>query len=284
MSKTLRLKVFQAQFGFYDSVVAAPSQAAALRAWGTHQNLFADGEAQVTTDEAAVEAAMAHPETPLRRAVGSNDGFALEPTGFPRSRTRRSARRPRSAPAKAGNQRRSSRRPTDPSSTRPKPPYARSTKIASARRRISGCGKTSSRPRSRPRRTPMSRRARRAARRRWWTRAQPIARPAARTELSPPCGPWPSARRAWRRLGGRFRCALVFAGQAGAQGGHQVDDIGVVRLGDLGRLVALLLVLDQRLQRLLVAVDELAGIERAFLLLDDLLGDGDHRRRPAWRR
>ena len=78
-----KLKVFQAQFGFYDTVVAAPSQAAALRAWGVNQNLFASGEATVTTDEAAVAAATAHPETPLRRAVGSNDAFALEPTSLP---------------------------------------------------------------------------------------------------------------------------------------------------------------------------------------------------------
>jgi hypothetical protein len=78
-----KLKVFQAQFGFYDTVVAAPSQAAALRAWGTHQNLFASGEAKVTTDEAAIAAATAHPETPLRRAVGSKDAFVLEPTRLP---------------------------------------------------------------------------------------------------------------------------------------------------------------------------------------------------------
>jgi hypothetical protein len=79
-----KLKVFQAQFGFYDTVVAAPSQAAALRAWDTHQNLFASGEAKITTDEAAVAAALAHPETPLRRAVGSKDAFALEPTSLPK--------------------------------------------------------------------------------------------------------------------------------------------------------------------------------------------------------
>jgi hypothetical protein len=78
------LKVFQAQFGFYDSVVAASSQVAALRAWGTHQNLFADGQARVTTDAAAVKAALAHPETPLRRAVGSNDGFELKPANLPK--------------------------------------------------------------------------------------------------------------------------------------------------------------------------------------------------------
>ena len=78
-----KLKVFQAQFGFFDTVVAAPSQAAALRAWGIHQNLFASGEAKPTTDEAAVAAALQHPETPLRRAVGSNDPFELEPSRLP---------------------------------------------------------------------------------------------------------------------------------------------------------------------------------------------------------
>jgi hypothetical protein len=78
-----KLKVFQAQFGFFDTVVAAPSQTAALRAWGVNQNLFASGEAKLTMDEAAITAATAHPGTPLRRAVGSTDPFVLEPTSLP---------------------------------------------------------------------------------------------------------------------------------------------------------------------------------------------------------
>ncbi len=78
-----KLKVFQAQFGFYDTVVAAPSQAAALRAWGIHQNLFAGGQARITDDPQAVEAALAHPETPLKRAVGSSEPFSLEATSLP---------------------------------------------------------------------------------------------------------------------------------------------------------------------------------------------------------
>jgi hypothetical protein len=78
------LKVYQAQFGFYDTVVAAPSQAAALRAWGVRQNLFAEGQATITNDAQAVEAGLAHPETPLRRAVGSHEPFLLEPTSFPK--------------------------------------------------------------------------------------------------------------------------------------------------------------------------------------------------------
>ena len=81
---TRKLKVFQAQFGFFDTVVVAPSQAAALRAWGTHRNLFATGHARVATDEAAIAAALEHPGTLLRRAVGSNDPFALEPTSLPK--------------------------------------------------------------------------------------------------------------------------------------------------------------------------------------------------------
>lgn len=78
-----RLKVFQTRLGFYDTVVAAPSQAAALRAWGLKQNLFESGEASLTEDEAAVAAAVEHPEIPLRRAVGSDDPYALEPRGLP---------------------------------------------------------------------------------------------------------------------------------------------------------------------------------------------------------
>lgn len=78
-----KLKVFQAQFGFYDTVVAAASQAAALRAWGTHQNLFASGEARVTTDKAAVAAAMAQPEIVLKRAVGSQGAFEVDPRSLP---------------------------------------------------------------------------------------------------------------------------------------------------------------------------------------------------------
>src|SRR3954468_24329381 len=78
-----KLKVFQAQFGFFDTVLAVPSQAAALRAWGTHRNPFATGHAKVATEEAAIAAALEHPGTLLRRAVGSNDPFSIEPTSLP---------------------------------------------------------------------------------------------------------------------------------------------------------------------------------------------------------
>lgn len=74
------LKVYQTTLGFYDSVVAAPSQAAALRAWGLDKtNVFKEGFAEIATDPQAIEAALKQPETPLRRPVGSNDPFSLKP-------------------------------------------------------------------------------------------------------------------------------------------------------------------------------------------------------------
>jgi hypothetical protein len=81
--RTPRLKVFQTQLGFFESVVAAPNQAAALRAWGTHQNLFASKDAKVSTDKAAVAAALEHPGTPLQRAIGTKDPFQIEPATAP---------------------------------------------------------------------------------------------------------------------------------------------------------------------------------------------------------
>jgi hypothetical protein len=78
-----KLKVFQAQLGFYDTIVAVPSQAAALRVWGTRQNLFTNGQARIATDKAAIKAALQNPETLLRRAVGSTDMFTQEPARLP---------------------------------------------------------------------------------------------------------------------------------------------------------------------------------------------------------
>jgi hypothetical protein len=78
-----KMKVFQAQFGFYEAIIATTSQTAALKAWGTHQNLFASGEAKLCEDEAAAAAALKHPGTTLRRPLGSAGAFAMQPSGLP---------------------------------------------------------------------------------------------------------------------------------------------------------------------------------------------------------
>lgn len=80
-----KLKVFQAPFGFYESVLAVPSKAAALRTWGSHQDLFAYGFAKPATDERAIAAALAHPGIPLVRAVGTHQPFEVKPRGLPKA-------------------------------------------------------------------------------------------------------------------------------------------------------------------------------------------------------
>ena len=78
-----KLKVFEAQIGFYDTVVATPSRAAALRAWGTRQDLFANGQARVSNDVHAAAVAIENPEKPLRRALGSKEPYSLMPAELP---------------------------------------------------------------------------------------------------------------------------------------------------------------------------------------------------------
>ena len=79
-----RLKVYRAQMGFAESVVAAPSQKAALQAWGARQNLFAEGLADVTDAADAVAAALAKPGVVLQRPIGAATAFGEQLSGVPR--------------------------------------------------------------------------------------------------------------------------------------------------------------------------------------------------------
>lgn len=74
-----RLKVFRAHLGFYDTIVAAPSQKAAAEAWGADAREFAQGFAGVTKDKDAVTAACAQPGVVLRRPAGTRGAFKAEP-------------------------------------------------------------------------------------------------------------------------------------------------------------------------------------------------------------
>ncbi|MDB5413838.1 MAG: hypothetical protein JWR10_2173 [Rubritepida sp.] len=120
MAKARKLKVFQAHFGFYDTIVAAPSQAAALQAWGVHRNVFADGHAKLTTDEAAVAAATAHPEIVLKRPVGSDGPFEVEPTLLPELPDVPSKKATRKAANSAANQ--ATRNAAKPAANKAPPP------------------------------------------------------------------------------------------------------------------------------------------------------------------
>ena len=65
-----RLKVYRRPAGFDDALVAAPSQKAALKAWGATSNLFDTGEAGVVDDPAIAAEALADPGKVIRRPRG----------------------------------------------------------------------------------------------------------------------------------------------------------------------------------------------------------------------
>jgi hypothetical protein len=64
------LKVFCTPVGFYDADIAAPSQKAALAAWGTTTNLFASGDATVVEDPALRAEALARPGEIIKKPRG----------------------------------------------------------------------------------------------------------------------------------------------------------------------------------------------------------------------
>ncbi|MBA2467282.1 MAG: hypothetical protein H0V46_06735, partial [Sphingomonas sp.] len=71
MAKAKTLKVFRTPIGFHDAFVAAASQKAALEAWGSESNLFAQGAAELVTDPALTEEPLARPGEVVRRLRGS---------------------------------------------------------------------------------------------------------------------------------------------------------------------------------------------------------------------
>ncbi len=65
-----KLKVFRTPVGFHDAYVAAPSQKAALEAWGTDANLFARGTAEQITDPRLTAAPLERPGEVIRVSRG----------------------------------------------------------------------------------------------------------------------------------------------------------------------------------------------------------------------
>lgn len=79
------LKVFRTSTGFHDAYVAAPSRAAALRAWGSDHDLFARGAAEQIDDPGLMAEPLAHPGVVIRRSRGSLDEqLAALPENRPR--------------------------------------------------------------------------------------------------------------------------------------------------------------------------------------------------------
>ncbi|WP_085217048.1 hypothetical protein [Allosphingosinicella indica] len=66
-----KLKVFRTPIGFHDAFVAAPSQKAALEAWGADSNLFTAGIADRVDDPALMAEPLANPGKVIRRVRGT---------------------------------------------------------------------------------------------------------------------------------------------------------------------------------------------------------------------
>lgn len=65
--------MFRTPSGFHDAYVAAPSQKAALEAWGSATNLFAAGAAELVTDSKLTKEPLARPGEVIRKLRGSAD-------------------------------------------------------------------------------------------------------------------------------------------------------------------------------------------------------------------
>jgi hypothetical protein len=97
-----KLKTYQTSVGFFDLAIAAPSMAAALRAWGSETNLFQQGFAKETDDPAVVAATLARPGVVLRRPVGSDRTFSEHaelPKELPIDQVKEKPAKPRATPS-----------------------------------------------------------------------------------------------------------------------------------------------------------------------------------------
>ena len=86
-----RLKVFCATSGFHDSIVAAPSRPAALKAWGARTDLFSMGVARQVTDPKLIKQALAKPGEVISLSRTGKQGKTAAPS-------RKAAKKPKARP------------------------------------------------------------------------------------------------------------------------------------------------------------------------------------------
>jgi hypothetical protein len=121
-ARTQKLKVFRTPIGFHDAYVAAPSQKAALEAWGADSNLFAQGIAEQVDDPKLTEEPLERPGEVIKRLRGSEGEHfaALDKAGQKRSRAGSATRSAAGAsqPERSGTQKPKPPKPPKPSRTK----------------------------------------------------------------------------------------------------------------------------------------------------------------------
>jgi hypothetical protein len=134
MARQPKLKVYRLPVGFHDAYVAAPSQKAAIEAWGSDKDVFQRGQAELVEDPKLTKEPLASPGEVIKRLRGTaaEQMAALgksEPA--PRRKSRRTsseaepeARARSSAGAKPSARAKPAPRPRPPPKPKPRPSRA----------------------------------------------------------------------------------------------------------------------------------------------------------------
>ena len=93
-ARRLKLKVFRTPIGFHDAFVAAPSQKAALEAWGSDSNLFAAGTAEQVTDPELMKTPLERPGEVVKRLRGTREEQVAALGKLPKRKTGRPSPQP----------------------------------------------------------------------------------------------------------------------------------------------------------------------------------------------
>lgn len=91
-----KLKVFKTPIGFHDAYVAAPSQKAALEAWGSDADLFARGSAEQVTEPKLMAAPLERPGEVIKvlRGTEAEQVAALGKAAVTKLRKRKGGSKP----------------------------------------------------------------------------------------------------------------------------------------------------------------------------------------------
>lgn len=101
MARSSKLKVFRVPIGFHDAYVAAPSQKAAIEAWGSDRDVFARGEAELVTDPTLTAEPLARPGEVVKRLRGT---AAEQLAALPPNKAAAAPRSKEARPAPQGRQ------------------------------------------------------------------------------------------------------------------------------------------------------------------------------------